>query len=67
MRSELVTEHLLLNDQDGFADGSPDLFRDPLPDGARRDSHGSPQSARRPRICRTASAVILVRVDGEGQ
>ena len=67
MRSELVTEHLLLNDQDGFADGSPDLFRDSLPDGARRNLHGSLQSARRPRICRTATAVILVRVEGEGR
>jgi hypothetical protein len=67
MSSELITEHLLLKDQDGFADGLAGLFREPSPDGTRRDSHGSLHSARRPRSCRTATAVILVRVDEEGQ
>jgi hypothetical protein len=67
MRSELITEHLLLKNQDGFMDGPAGLTREPPPDGAGRDAHGSLQSARRPSSCRTATAVILVRVDGEGQ
>src|SRR5512135_193218 len=67
MRSELITEHLLLDRQDGVTDGPAVLFREPPPDGSGRDAHGSLQSARRPSSCRTATAVILVRVDGEGQ
>src|SRR3954470_13436527 len=67
MRSELVTEHLLLGRQDGVTDGLAVLFREPPPDGTGRDAHGSLQSARRPSSCWTATVVILVRVDGEGQ
>src|SRR5512146_2187096 len=67
MRSELITEHLLLDDQDGVADGPAGLFRESSPDGARRDAHGSPHSARRARSCPRAAAVILVCVDGQGQ
>src|SRR5512135_740609 len=66
MRSELITEHLLLDRQDGVTDGPAVLFREPPPDGSGRDAHGSLQPARRPSSCRTATAVILVRVDGEG-
>ena len=63
MTSELITEHLLLDHQDGVTDPTV-LFREPQKE---RDTTriGSLQSARS--RCRTATAVILVRVDGAGR
>ena len=45
---------------------SPDLFREPFPDGAGSDGHGPPFVGEGDDR-RTATAVILVRVEGEGQ
>jgi hypothetical protein len=43
-------ENLLFDDQDFLADGLADLFGEPFPDGAGRDTHRFPQSVRRPKI-----------------
>jgi hypothetical protein len=59
-------EHLLLDVQDGFADAPSESFREPSPDGSGGDAHGSLQSARRPRSCRMATQVIVVRVVAGG-
>jgi hypothetical protein len=54
-------EHLLLDDQDDFADVSLESFRESPPDGSSRDAHGCLQSARRPRSWRMAMQGIVVR------
>jgi hypothetical protein len=67
MCSDVVMENLLFNVQDFLADGSADLFGEPSPDVAGRDTHGSLQSAITPRISRMVPGVILVRGDEDGQ
>ncbi len=67
MSSDVVIENLLMDHCDLLADGSSDLFRESSPDGAGRNTHGSLQSARRPRSWRRATGVILVRGDEGGQ